>query len=182
MNAASILDSFLLSEYPYLIFQMFIFLEFRNKPLSPPHFHAQGELSSFVCQYYLGGESMSRSRQSFLAVILLKDPLVWRKRGLFSCLHRLLSLSPLFQNLSLYPAGASLHGDTQPHQKTHALKLEQPPFDPPLWNSFLAVRHWETLLTKYPQFLLLLMENRDKNNPIFRTVVWLRRDDVYGNF
>lgn len=67
-------------------------------------------------------------------------------------------------------------------QKTHALKLERPPFDPPLWNSFLAVRHWETLLTKYPQFLLLLMENRDKNNPIFRMVVWLHRDDVYGDF
>lgn len=125
---------------------------------------------------------MSRSRQPFLAVILLKGCLVWRKQGLFSCLQRLLSLSPLLQSLSFYPAGASLHGDTQRHQKTHALNLEWLSFDPPLWNSFLAVRHWETLLTKYPQFLLLLMENRDKNNPIFRTVVWLRRDDVYGNF
>lgn len=38
---------------------------------------------------------MSRSRQSFLAVIHLKDPRVWRKQGLFTvsdaCCHCLLS-------------------------------------------------------------------------------------------
>lgn len=57
--------------------------------------------------------------------------------------------------------------------------MEQPPIDPPLWNIFLAVMPWEILLTKYLEFLLLLMENGDKNNPISG---WLSRDDVYGNF
>lgn len=120
--------------------------------------------------------------QSFWAVILLKNPLVQINRGLLGCLQCLLSLSLSFQNLSFPSFRASLHRGIQQHPKAHALKLEQSPFDPPLWNIFLAAMPWEILLTKYSEFLLLLMENRDQNNPIFRTVVWLSREDVYGNF
>lgn len=132
---------------------------------------AHGRTSSLDCQYYLRRKSVT----VFLGCHTSKESLVQMKRGLLGCLQCLLSLSlPSFR--------ASRHRGIQRHPKAHALKLEQSPFDPPLWNIFLAAMPWEILLTKYPEFLLLLMENRDQNNPIFRTVVWLSREDVYGNF
>lgn len=180
MNTAPVLDaSFLLSEYPYLIFSLFIFLEFRNKPLSPPTLTHREDFLPLFANTVLKG---NRCHEVYSLCHTSEGSPCVEKAGSIQ-----LSPTPAVTISSLSEPQLLSSRSTTPwrhtwHQKTHALKLEQPPFDPPLWNSFLAVRHWETLLTKYPQFLLLLMENRDKNNPIFRMVVWLRRDDVYRNF